>query len=111
MAAMIQVLLDDFCVDGIAVAIMFFTTGLGEGYSFKQIVSQLRRDYLKTLKTSWATSFLVMPLEFALFRFFPLSLRVLGMNFIDIIWAMIVSLMVHRHRKSAMPAAELAGAI
>jgi hypothetical protein len=100
-AAMTQVLIDDFVVDALFVATLFFTTGFGEGYSLKQIVPQVKKDYFMALKTSWATSIMLMPLEFALFRFFPLSLRVLGINFIDLIWAAMVSFMVHRRRKAS----------
>eukprot|EP00934_Nitzschia_sp_Nitz4_P008734 Nitzschia sp. Nitz4//scaffold82_size85912//28917//29975//NITZ4_005136-RA/size85912-processed-gene-0.113-mRNA-1//-1//CDS//3329558820//8724//frame0 len=98
-AALTQVFLDDFFLDAIFVGIMFFTTGLGEGYRLGQIWKQLRKDYAGAVRTSWATSLIVMPLEFCLFRFFPLSLRVLGMDIIDMIWEGMVSYMVHKRRK------------
>ena len=99
-AAITQVLIDDFIFDAFFVGIMFFTTGLGEGYSFRNICKQVRKDFVGTVKTSWATSILLMPIEFVLFRFFPLSVRVLGMNLIDIVWEGMVSYLVHRRRKS-----------
>ena len=76
--------------------------GLGEGYKPKQILSQLRKDYTGAVKTSWATSILVLPFEFILFRWLPLSLRVLGMNLIDIVWEGMVSFMLHRRRRGVV---------
>lgn len=99
-AALLQVLIDDFVLDACFVGIMFFTTGFGEGYSVRDIFKQFRTDYKGAVRTSWATSVLLMPLEFVLFRFFPLSVRVLGMNLIDIIWEGMVSFLVHKRRKS-----------
>ncbi len=98
-AALTQVLIDDFILDGIFVGIMFITTGLGEGCKLRDIFQQIRKDYVGAVRMSWATSILVMPLEFMLFRFFPLSVRVLGMNFIDIIWEGMVSYLVHKRRR------------
>jgi hypothetical protein len=97
-AAMSQVFIDDFILDAIFVGIMFFTTGLGEGYSLRNIWNQFRNDYTGAVRTSWATSVLLMPIEFILFRFFPLRVRVLGMNLIDIVWEGMMSYLVHRRR-------------
>ena len=101
LAAFSQVLIDDFVFDAIFVAIMFISTGIGEGYT-KQLIPQFKKDFVPAVKTSWKTSIFLMPLEFCLFRFLPLSLRVLGMNIIDIIWEAMVSYMIHRRRKGAM---------
>lgn len=101
-AALIQVLIDDFILDGIFVAIMFVTTGLGEGYRLRQILSQFRKDYTGAVRASWATSVFLLPCEFVLFRFFPLRFRVLGMNLIDIFWEGMVSYMVHQRRRKGM---------
>jgi hypothetical protein len=98
MAALTQVLINDFFLDAIFVATTFVTTGVAEGYS-RQIIPQLRNDYVATVKASWATSLGLMPLEFVCFRFLPLSFRVLGMNFIDIFWEALISYMVHRRRR------------
>lgn len=98
-AAAAHVLIDDFILDTIFIAIMFVSTGIGEGYYLHQILSQCRKDYIPAVKTMWKTSFVLMPLEFCLFRFLPLSLRVLGMNFIEILWDAIVSFMIHKRRK------------
>lgn len=98
-AALSQVLIDDILVDAIFVAIAFITTGFGEGYSPSQIIKQMKANFYSTVKAGWTASFILMPLEFVCFRFLPVSFRVLGMNFIDLIWDGTVSFMVHRHRK------------
>jgi Mpv17 / PMP22 family len=97
-AALTQVFINDFFLDAIFVATTIVTTGVAEGYA-RQIVPQFRNDYLATVRASWATSLALMPLEFACFRFLPLSFRVLGMNFIDIFWEALISYMVHRRRR------------
>ncbi len=99
-AAAAHVLVDDFVFDAIFIAIMFVTTGIGEGYKPREILSQCREDFVPSVKTMWKASFLLMPLEFCLFRFLPLRLRVLGMNFIEIVWDALVSFMIHKRRKS-----------
>ena len=99
-SAISQVLIDDFFLDAMFVAIMFVTTGIGEGHA-KQIIPQFKKDFIPTIKASWATSIFLMPLEFVCFRFLPLSFRVLGMNVIDIFWGAMVSFMAHRNRKAA----------
>lgn len=98
-AAAAHVLVDDYVFDAVFIAIMFVTTGLGEGYAPRQILSQLRKDYLPSVKTMWKAGFVLMPLEFCMFRYLPLSLRVLGMNFVEIAWDALVSYMIHKRRK------------
>lgn len=101
-AALTQVLINDFLLDAVFVAMTFVTTGVAEGYA-SQIVPQLRSDYFATIKASWTTSLALVPLEFVCFRFLPLSFRVLGMNFIDIFWEALISYMIHRRRKAGKP--------
>jgi len=103
-AALTQVFIDDFIFDTIFVGIMFFVTGIGEGISLSTLYKQFRKDYARTVRTSWATSVVLMPIEFMLFRFFPLRVRVLGMNVIDIIWEGMVSYLVHRRRHNGADA-------
>jgi hypothetical protein len=100
-AALTQVLIDNVFLDAGFVAIMFVTTGIGEGYA-KQIIPQFKKDYFAAVKTSWATSITLLPLGFACFRFLPLSLRVLGINIIDIFWEAMVSYRVHQRRRGAI---------
>lgn len=97
-AALLHVLLDSVFLDAFFVASTFVVTGRMEGYSFRQLLPQLRKDYRPALQASWATSLLVAPIEFACFRFLPLSLRVLAVNFIDVIWDAVISFMAHRSR-------------
>ena len=99
-AAVGHALLDNFVLDTIFLAIMFVTTGITEGY-VREIIPQFRKDFMPTLKMGWATGLCLVPIQFLLFRFFPLSLRVLGVNIIDIFWEAYISYMVHRRRKQA----------
>jgi len=100
-AAAAHVLVDDFIFDAIFIAIMFITTGIGEGLHMNQIVPEFKEGYIPAVKTMWKASFLFMPLEFCLFRFLPLSLRVLGMNMVEILWDSIVSYTIHKQRRKA----------
>lgn len=100
-AAAAHVLIDDFIFDAMFIAIMFISTGIGEGYYMKQIASEFRKDYVPAVKTMWKAGLVLMPLEFCMFRFLPLSLRVLGMNMIEILWDSMVSFVIHKHRKVA----------
>ena len=92
--------LDNFVLDTIFLAIMFFTTGIAEGH-IHEIIPQFRKDFVPTLKMGWFAGLCLLPIQFLLFRFFPLSLRVLGVNIIDIFWEAYVSYMVHRRRRNA----------
>ena len=100
LAAMSHVLADSVVLDSIFVATTFLVTGFVEGMKPRQLRSQFKSDYMSTLKASWVTSTLLMPIEIACFRFLPLSLRVLAVNFIDVIWDGVISFMAHRNRKS-----------
>jgi len=98
-AAAAHVLVDDYVFDAVFIAIMFVTTGIGEGYRPGQILSQIRKDYIPSVMTMWKAGFVLMPLEFCMFRYLPLSLRVLGMNVVEIVWDALVSFMIHKRRK------------
>jgi hypothetical protein len=93
-----QVLIDDFIVDAGFVAIMFWTTGISEGYTLREIYVQLQQDLFPTIQATWASSIVLIPIEFVIFRFLPLGFRVLGMNVVDIFWGAMVSYMAHRNR-------------
>ncbi|KAL7562183.1 hypothetical protein ACA910_013442 [Epithemia clementina (nom. ined.)] len=98
LAALAHVVADTVLLDSIFIATTFWMTGLFEGFSIQQILSQFRRDYVATIKAGGLTSFLVMPVELICFRFLPLSFRVLAVNFIDIVWDGVISYMAHRSR-------------
>jgi len=112
-AAMTHVVADTLILDTIFVATAFVVSGLMEGYAFrKDILPQLKRDYSTTLKASWATSTMLMPLEFVCFRFLPVTFRTLAMNLTDVIWDASVSFMSHRNRnKSDRIQPEVNGAV
>jgi peroxisomal membrane protein 2 len=99
-AAMAQVLIDNFVLDSVFVGVLFVTTGIAEGFTTDQIKSQFRKDFFPAVRAGWATSLILLPLQFACFRFLPLHFRVLGVNVIDILWQGMISYMVHRRRKS-----------
>lgn len=98
-AAAAHVLVDDCVFDAVFIAIMFVTTGLGEGCHPKLSWAQFRNDYVSTVRNMMKASILLVPLEFCIFRYLPLSLRVLGMNVVELIWDGLVSLMIHKRRK------------
>jgi len=99
LAAITHVLADSIFLDSIFVATTFVVTGLMEGFSMrKQIIPQLKSDYLSTLMASWVTSIGLLPIEFVCFRYLPVSFRVLAVNFIDVIWDAVISFMAHRNR-------------
>jgi hypothetical protein len=97
--AMIHVLADSILLDGIFVASAMASSGLLEGYSLKrEIIPQLQKDYLPAIRASLATSSLMAPIQYACFRYLPLSCRVFAMNVTDIIWDAVISFMSHRSR-------------
>lgn len=102
-AAMSHVLADSILLDSIFVATTFVVTGLMEGYTHKQLIPQMKKDYKSTLMASWVTSIGLLPLEFVCFRYLPVPLRVLAVNCIDVIWDTVVSFFAHRNRKQDEP--------
>jgi hypothetical protein len=98
LAAISHVLADSVFLDSIFVATTFIVTGVMEGYKWRQVWSQLKGDYVPTLKASWVTSLGLLPIEFICFRYLPVSLRVMAVNFIDVIWDTVISFMAHRSR-------------
>ncbi|VEU35359.1 unnamed protein product [Pseudo-nitzschia multistriata] len=98
LAALSHSLIDNFILDTIFLAIMFVTTGIAEGY-VQEIIPQFKKDFFPTLRTGWIAGICLLPVQFLIFRFLPLSLRVLGVNIIDMFWGAYVSYMVHRRRQ------------
>eukprot|EP00980_Cylindrotheca_fusiformis_P025697 scaffold14497_cov119-Cylindrotheca_fusiformis.AAC.1 len=96
-AALAQVLMDNIFVDALFVAITYISTGIIEGHGMKTLL-HFKEDFARTVKTGWATSFLLMPLTFMCFRFLPISFRVLGINLVDVIWDGVLSFEVHKNR-------------
>jgi hypothetical protein len=99
LAAILHVVADSLFLDCIFVATTFIITGLMEGYSFQQLFSQFKSEYVPSVKAGLATSTMLMPIEFVAFRFLPLHFRVLAVNCIDVVWDAVISFMAHRNRK------------
>lgn len=98
-AAICHVIADSLVLDSIFIATAMVITGVLEGYSFQtDILPQFRTDYLPAIRASWITSTSLIPIEFACFRYLPLSLRTLSMNFTSVIWDGVVYFMAHRSR-------------
>jgi hypothetical protein len=99
LAALTHVLADSVFIDAIFVAITMTTTGLFEGYNLRnEIIPQLQTDFVPTMKASWVTSIGLLPLEFASFRYLPLSFRTLAMNLTSLVWDAVISMNTHRSR-------------
>jgi len=98
-AALCHVVADSVFLDALFVATTFVVTGLVEGYTPKEMLKQLKRDYKSTLMASWATSIGLFPLGFVCFRYLPVPLRVLAVNCIDVVWGAVVSFFAHRNRR------------
>jgi Mpv17 / PMP22 family len=98
-AALTHLVADMLILDSLFVATAFINTGIMEGYDLRRhIIPQFQRDYADTLKASWATSIMLMPLGFLCFRFLPVTLRTVAMNLTDVVWDAIISFMTHRNR-------------
>jgi hypothetical protein len=106
LAALIQILIDDIAIDSIFVATTYISTGITEGNG-RQTFSDFKSDFFPAVKAGWATSVILMPLEFICFRFLPLSFRVLGTNLIDIIWDGVLSYKVHENRNGVADGEEI----
>lgn len=101
-AALTHVVADSVILDSVFVLTAFIMTGLLEGYRLRgDIWPQIQTDYGPTLRASWVTSLLLMPLEFVCFRFLPVTFRTLAMNITDIIWGTVISFMAHRSRHTS----------
>ena len=102
-AALTHVVADSVILDSIFVLTAFIMTGLMEGYRLQgDIWPQIKTEYGPTLRASWVTSLLLMPLEFVCFRFLPVTFRTLAMNITDIIWGTVISFMAHRSRLTSV---------
>lgn len=96
--AMIHVLIDSVLLDCVFVATMMMFTGILEG-KMHQIPKELQRDLFPAIKASWVANLVFSPLQFLVFKFVPIKLRVLAINVQDILWNAVVSFMAHRSRE------------
>lgn len=97
--ALLQVVVDECVFHPLFIGTFFFTTGAVERqHLWKEVVPNLRRQYLPTLRGAWVTSAIFTPIQFISFRYLPVSTRVLVVNCCDILWYAAVSLGRHRER-------------
>ena len=103
--ALAQVLIDCTVFDALFVLLMFLESRIVNRYNnhrYKAAASaaedSIRTNLLPAIFASWKLSFVMAPLEFILFRYFPIRLRVLGMNAIDLVWDAVISFVVYRDK-------------
>ena len=102
-ATLCHVFINDYIIDSTYIAISFVFTGIVEGYAWREVKEMFWKDYWVTLRASWLTSICLLPVEIYCFGYLSLSLRVLAMNFIDLLWGSIVSFYSHRSRRESPP--------
>jgi len=116
--ALLQVSIDCIIFDATFVFLLYISSGTIENYKKAPIIieqvdddndrSHERQHQLEVLSTvslknkllpailaSWKMSMVTAPIEYILFRYFPLRLRVLGMNLIDLLWDGVISFVLH----------------
>ncbi|KAG7342866.1 Mpv17 / PMP22 family protein [Nitzschia inconspicua] len=101
MVTLTHVLINDYIIDSVYIALSFAFTSLAEGYSLLELVRIFRNDFWATVSASWCTSLAFTPIEFVCFGYLPLHFRVLFMNFVDLVWGAIISFFSHRSRRHA----------
>lgn len=97
-ATALHVIANDYIVDSVYLFFSFFFVAIAEGH-IQDLPKLFRKDFLATLKASWVTSVALMPIEYLCFSGLPFSLRVLSMNFVDLLWGAVISFVAHRGRK------------
>jgi hypothetical protein len=93
-----HVLFDNFIMIVAYISFMMFSTALVEG-RYKSIAHEFAHDLIPNIKTSYKASAMgLMWLQLISFYWLPMKLRVLAVNFIDIIWVVVMSFVTHLHR-------------
>ena len=98
-SALLQVLIDVILFDAIFVVLMFLCAEVIEKRDTFRAADKaelVRSHLVPAVLASWRCSALMVPVEFAIFRWLPLSFRALGMNLIDLVWEAVVSFTIHR---------------
>lgn len=99
LAAILHVIADSVILDSIFIASAITTSDILEGYSLKdRVIPQLKEEYFTVWKASMTASSFMAPLEFAFFRYLPVSMRVLAVSMLDVLWDGMISFMAHRNR-------------
>jgi len=116
--ALLQVLIDCIIFDATFVFLLYISSGTIENYKKAPIIIEqvdddndrsherqhpievlstvsLQNKLLPAILASWKMSMVTAPIEYILFRYFPLRLRVLGMNLIDLLWDGVISFVLH----------------
>ena len=97
METVLQVFLDILVLDSLFTGTLMVTSALLQGRS-KDIISELKNEYVPAVRVAWLSSLSMAPLQFLNFGLIPLRFRVLITNFQDVIWNAAVSFMAHRKR-------------
>ena len=96
--AFVHVLFDNFVMIVAYISLMMLSTALVEG-RYKSIPHEFKFDLVPNIKASYKASALgLMWLQLISFYWLPTNLRVLAVNFIDIIWVVVMSFVTHLHR-------------
>mmetsp|Transcript_2411 Transcript_2411/g.5636 ORF Transcript_2411/g.5636 Transcript_2411/m.5636 type:complete len:276 (-) Transcript_2411:49-876(-) len=98
-SALLQVLIDLILFDAIFVFLMFLCAEVVEKRATFRAADKaelVRSHLVPALLASWRCSALMVPVEFVIFRWLPLTFRTLGMNLIDLVWEAVVSFTIHR---------------
>lgn len=97
-AIVCHVLIDDYVIDNLYIALSFVFTGVSEGHG-KDLSSIFRKDFWATTRASLCTNLLLIPIEYFCFGYLSIRFRTLFMNFVDLLWGAIISFMSHRSRR------------
>ncbi len=96
--AFVHVLFDNYVMIVAYISLMMCSTALVEG-RYKSIPHEFKFDLIPNIKASYKASALgLMWLQLISFYWLPTNLRVLAVNFIDIIWVVVMSFVTHLHR-------------
>ncbi len=96
--AFVHVLFDNFVMIVAYISLMMLSTAVIEG-RYKSIPHEFKFDLIPNIKASYKASALgLMWIQLISFYSLPTNLRVLAVNFIDIIWVVVMSFVTHLHR-------------
>eukprot|EP00584_Thalassiosira_punctigera_P013286 CAMPEP_0172565676 /NCGR_PEP_ID=MMETSP1067-20121228/109125_1 /TAXON_ID=265564 ORGANISM="Thalassiosira punctigera, Strain Tpunct2005C2" /NCGR_SAMPLE_ID=MMETSP1067 /ASSEMBLY_ACC=CAM_ASM_000444 /LENGTH=306 /DNA_ID=CAMNT_0013356617 /DNA_START=98 /DNA_END=1018 /DNA_ORIENTATION=+ len=98
LAALGQVLVDCVIFDALFVLLLFLCSTFIEGRTSsatRDLRSSLKKNLLPAITAIWKINVYAIPVEYALFRYFPLRMRVLGMSVIDLAWEAVTSYVIH----------------
>lgn len=97
-AALLHVLFDNIFMAVFYVFAMMVVTSILEG-RYDHLSHEIQNDFVPAVKASWVASLMgLAPMQLISFHFLPMELRVLAVNFQDVIWVMVMSWVTHRNR-------------